>query len=179
MKTCKVCLLGSGSVGKSALAIQLVEDRFVESYDPTVEDLHTKTMDVKGEQVKLEIVDTAGTEQFTSMVELYIKNSSGFLLVYDVTKQTSFEGLDSIKEMVWRVKGVKGKKTPPMVVAGNKCDIKDREVLLGKGHTKAKEWGAAFFETSAKEKTNVDEIFTTLALRVLKADKKGGGCVLL
>lgn len=100
--------------------------------------------------MSLEIIDTAGTEQFTSMVELYIKNCAGFILVYDVTKKSSFDGLDAIKEMVWRVKKTKPKKPPPMVVAGNKIDIGDREVLMGAGHAKAKGWGAVFVETSAK-----------------------------
>lgn len=55
----------------------------------------------------MEIIDTAGTEQFTSMVELYIRNCAGFILVYDVTKTLSFDGLDAIKEMVFRVKKAK------------------------------------------------------------------------
>jgi len=55
-------------------------------------------------QAQLKIIDTAGTEQFTSMVELYIQNCQGFVLVYDVTKKTSFEGLEAIKSMIWKVK---------------------------------------------------------------------------
>eukprot|EP00038_Savillea_parva_P009979 m.187084 g.187084 ORF g.187084 m.187084 type:complete len:181 (-) comp16973_c0_seq1:38-580(-) len=180
MRNIKVCLLGSGSVGKSALAIQFTDERFVESYDPTVEDCYKKIFEQKGEQVSLEIIDTAGTEQFTSMVELYIRNCIGFILVYDVTKRTSFEGLDAIKEMVWRVKKAKPKQPPPMVIAGNKIDMPDREVLLGQGHTKAKEWGASFFETSAKTKEHVDDIFREIVNIIIKRDKKSkGGCTLL
>lgn len=89
------------------------------------------------------------------MVELYIRNCAGFILVYDVTKQTSFDGLDAIREMVCRVKKSKPKKPPPMVVVGNKVDIPDREVLLGQGHAKAKEWGAVFLETSAKTRVRI------------------------
>lgn len=109
-----------------------------------------------GEAVKLEIIDTAGTEQFTSMVEMYIRNCQGFILVYDVTKKTSFEGLASIKKLVWDTKKVTKNKGPPMVLVGNKIDDPDREVLYAKGHATAKEWGAAFIETSAK--TRVCEI---------------------
>eukprot|EP00041_Stephanoeca_diplocostata_P009907 m.156643 g.156643 ORF g.156643 m.156643 type:complete len:182 (-) comp17944_c0_seq3:499-1044(-) len=180
MKEYNICLLGSGSVGKSALAIQFVDNRFVESYDPTVEDCYRKECSVGGLPVMLGIIDTAGTEQFTSMVEMYIRNCQGFVLVYDVTKKTSFDGLDAIKDMVWATKKVTNKKSaPPMIVVANKTDQKDnREVLVGQALQKTKGWGASFIETSAKDRVNIDELFDNI-LNQLAGTGKGGGCCLI
>lgn len=176
MKEIKICLLGSGSVGKSALAVQYVENRFVESYDPTVEDCYEKQIKINGLEAQLKIIDTAGTEQFTSMVELYIENCQGFVLVYDVTKKSSFEGLDAIKSMIWKVKAVK-KKPPPMLVVANKIDESDREVLYAQGFNCAKDWGAGFIETSAKTKENVEKCFGEIVDKIAPAKK--GGCIIL
>eukprot|EP00730_Choanoeca_flexa_P016418 TRINITY_DN7745_c0_g1_i3.p1 TRINITY_DN7745_c0_g1~~TRINITY_DN7745_c0_g1_i3.p1 ORF type:complete len:178 (+),score=39.58 TRINITY_DN7745_c0_g1_i3:261-794(+) len=177
MKEFKICLLGSGSVGKSALAIQFTEDRFVESYDPTVEDCYRKEITHNDSKIMLEIIDTAGTEQFTSLVELYIKNCQGFVLVYDVTKKSTLEDLEPIKEMVWKIKKGTAKKPPPLLLIGNKTDMNGREVLMAVGHGKAKEWKASFVETSAKASDDVNKAFLAM---VDKLDaNQSGGCVLL
>ena len=88
MKDYKIVVLGSGGVGKSALTVQFVQNIFVEKYDPTIEDSYRKQVEVEGTQVlliyydsfsyyciqcMLEILDTAGTEQFTAMRDLYMK----------------------------------------------------------------------------------------------------------
>lgn len=180
MREFKVCLLGSGSVGKSALAIQFTENRFVESYDPTVEDLYRKEIDMQsGGKAMLEIIDTAGTEQFTSMVEMYIRNCQGFILVYDVTKKTSFEGMTGIKDLVFKTTKTTAKNPPPMIVVGNKTDDPDREVLFAQGHGRAKEWGATFIESSAKTRANVDEIFLGISKTLENKQNGGGGCCVL
>ncbi|EGD73487.1 hypothetical protein PTSG_05191 [Salpingoeca rosetta] len=177
MKEFKVCLLGSGSVGKSALAIQFTEDRFVQSYDPTVEDCYRKQVTFNDEPVMLEIIDTAGTEQFTSMVEIYIKNCQGFILVYDVTKKSTFDDLEAIKDKVWQTKKATKKRPPPMLVVGNKVDVDGREVLFATGHGRAKEWKATFLETSAKTRTNVEDAFQGMVQKLAQGNK--GGCTLL
>ncbi|KAK7713035.1 Ras-related protein rsr1 [Botryosphaeria dothidea] len=62
-----IVVLGSGGVGKSCLTAQFVQNVWIESYDPTIEDSYRKAIDVDGRSVVLEILDTAGTEQFTAM----------------------------------------------------------------------------------------------------------------
>ena len=63
----KIVILGSGGVGKSALTIRLITDNFLEEYDPTIEDSYQKTLVVDGESTQINILDTAGQEEYSSM----------------------------------------------------------------------------------------------------------------
>ncbi|GLD94536.1 hypothetical protein PINS_up003147 [Pythium insidiosum] len=89
-KEYKLVVLGSGGVGKSALTIRLVTDNFLEDYDPTIEDSYRKLSTIDGDQVVLDILDTAGQEEYTSMQDQWMREGNGFLLVYSVTSQSSF-----------------------------------------------------------------------------------------
>lgn len=91
MREFKVVVLGSGGVGKSALTVQFVSGNFMEKYDPTIEDFYRKEIEVDQAPCVLEILDTAGTEQFASMRDLYIKNGQGFVVVYSITSHQTFQ----------------------------------------------------------------------------------------
>ena len=84
--------------------VQFVQGIFVEKYDPTIEDSYRKQVEVDGQQCMLEILDTAGTEQFTAMRDLYMKNGQGFVLVYSITAQSTFNDLMDLREQILRVK---------------------------------------------------------------------------
>ena len=91
MREFKVVVLGSGGVGKSALTVQFVSGLFMEKYDPTIEDFYRKEIEVDHTPCVLEILDTAGTEQFASMRDLYIKNGQGFIVAYSITNHQTFQ----------------------------------------------------------------------------------------
>jgi len=130
----------------------------------------------------LEILDTAGTEQFTAMRDLYMKNGQGFALVYSITQQSTFNDLKDLRDQILRVKDA---DHVPMVLCGNKCDLEDERVIgKDQGHERAKEWGCEFFESSAKSKINVNEIFYSQVKQINLSQperpaKKGGKCQLL
>ena len=105
MKEFKVVVLGSGGVGKSALTVQFVSGHFMEKYDPTIEDFYRKEIEVDNCPCVLEILDTAGTEQFASMRDLYIKNGQGFVVCYSLTNHQTFQDIKTMKEQIVRVKG--------------------------------------------------------------------------
>lgn len=184
MREYKLVVLGSGGVGKSALTVQFVQGIFVEKYDPTIEDSYRKQVEVDGQQCMLEILDTAGTEQFTAMRDLYMKNGQGFLLVYSITAQSTYNDLRDLREQILRVKDT---AEVPMIVVGNKCDLEDERVVGKDQGTKlANEWHCAFMETSAKKKIAVNEIFFDLVRQINKKNpekKRGKGekkaCTLL
>ncbi|XP_059985015.1 ras-related protein Rap-2a isoform X2 [Lagenorhynchus albirostris] len=106
MREYKVVVLGSGGVGKSALTVQFVTGTFIEKYDPTIEDFYRKEIEVDSSPSVLEILDTAGTEQFASMRDLYIKNGQGFILVYSLVNQQSFQDIKPMRDQIIRVKRV-------------------------------------------------------------------------
>ncbi|XP_018332313.1 ras-related protein Rap1 [Agrilus planipennis] len=184
MREYKIVVLGSGGVGKSALTVQFVQGVFVEKYDPTIEDSYRKQVEVDGQQCMLEILDTAGTEQFTAMRDLYMKNGQGFVLVYSITAQSTFNDLQDLREQILRVKDT---DDVPMVLVGNKCDLEEERVV-GKEHgvNLSRQFNCAFMETSAKAKTNVNDIFYDLVRQINKKSpekkqkqKKKSICVLL
>uniref|UniRef100_A0A2K5MMD5 Ras-related protein Rap-1b n=1 Tax=Cercocebus atys TaxID=9531 RepID=A0A2K5MMD5_CERAT len=151
MREYKLVVLASGGVGKSALTVQFVQGIFVEKYDPTIEDSYRKQVEADAQQCMLEILDTAGREQFTAMRDLYMKNGQGFALVYSIT-----------------ILRVKDTDDVPMILVGNKCDLEDERVV-GKeqGQNLARQWNnCAFLESSAKSKINVNEIFYDLNLEL-------------
>ncbi|XP_067933548.1 ras-related protein Rap-1-like [Watersipora subatra] len=184
MREYKLVVLGSGGVGKSALTVQFVQGIFVEKYDPTIEDSYRKQIEVDDQNCMLEILDTAGTEQFTAMRDLYMKNGQGFILVYSITAQSTFNDLQDLRLQILRVKDT---AEVPMVLVGNKCDLEDERVVgKDQGEGLANEWRVRFMETSAKSKTNVSEIFFELVRQINQkvpdVKKKQGGdncCVLL
>merc|ERR1711953_1463365 len=165
MREYKLVVLGTGGVGKSALTVQFVQNIFVERYDPTIEDSYRKQVEVDGKQCMLEILDTAGTEQFAAMRDLYMKNGAGFLLVYSITSQGTFSDLQDIREQILRVKDM---DDVPMILIGNKCDLEsDRVVGRDQGQQLARSWGnCSFMETSAKARINVTEAFTDLVSQI-------------
>jgi len=70
----KCIVLGTGRTEKCSLTVRYVQGIYVHKYDPTIEDSYRKNIKVDGEEYMLEILDTAGTEQFTAMRDLYMKN---------------------------------------------------------------------------------------------------------
>lgn len=171
MREYKVVVLGSGGVGKSALTVQFVSGTFMEKYDPTIEDFYRKEIEVDGAPCVLEILDTAGTEQFASMRDLYIKNGQGFVVVYSITSHQTFQDVKTMKEQIIRVKG--GYEKIPILLVGNKIDlVHQREVSTVEGMTLAQSWGCPFMETSAKNRCNVNEVFAEVVREMSLSNSK-------
>lgn len=169
MKEYKLVVVGGGGVGKSALTIQLVQSHFVDEYDPTIEDSYRKPCTIDGEQVLLDVLDTAGQEEYSAMREQYMRTGEGFLLVYSINSKNSLEELQSFFEQIQRVKDA---DVVPVLVVGNKCDLEtERQVSYEEGAALAKSFQAPFLETSAKQRINVEEAFFGLVRGIRDSDK--------
>lgn len=163
-----VVVLGAGGVGKSCLTAQFVHNEWIESYDPTIEDSYRTQVSVDGRQVMLEILDTAGTEQFVAMRDLYMKSGQGFLLVFSITSKTSLQEIISLREEIIRIKD---DENIPIVIVGNKLDLEEqRQVERGKAHALSQRWQAPYYESSARTRMNVDEVFVDLCRQMLRRD---------
>ncbi|XBW35229.1 hypothetical protein QEN19_000792 [Hanseniaspora menglaensis] len=154
----KLVVVGGGGVGKSALTIQLTQNNFVDEYDPTIEDSYRKQCVIDSEVVILDILDTAGQEEYSAMREQYMRTGEGFLLVYSVTSKNSFEELMTYYQQILRVKD---SDYVPVFIVGNKADLaeEERQVSFEEGVKMAKQFHAPFLETSAKQNVNVEDAF--------------------
>ena len=122
----KLVVVGGGGVGKSALTIQLIQNHFVDEYDPTIEDSYRKQVTIDEEVCLLDILDTAGQEEYSAMRDQYMRSGQGFLCVYSITNRGSFEEISSFREQILRVKDA---DRVPMVIVGNKADLEaERQV---------------------------------------------------
>mmetsp|Transcript_22187 Transcript_22187/g.34449 ORF Transcript_22187/g.34449 Transcript_22187/m.34449 type:complete len:191 (-) Transcript_22187:245-817(-) len=157
----KIAICGPTAVGKSALTIVYLSNNFPKEYDPTIEDSFTATKEINGNRYLLEIVDTAGAEEYVVMQAEWIRQSEGFIIVYSIIDKGSFESIDAFHENIINHKNEdNNNEKVPMVLAANKCDLEEnREVDTSTGTAKAEKWGCSLLECSAKSNTNVQEVF--------------------
>ena len=171
----QLVVVGAGGVGKSALTIQLIQGHFVDEYDPTIEDSYRSQYEIDGESVILDILDTAGQEEYSAMRDQYMRTGEGFLCVYAITSRSSFEEITAFREQILRVKDA---DAVPIMICGNKCDLEsERQVSAAEGEELAKSFTVPFLETSAKTRVNVEEAFFQLVreIRRMKKDDSAGG----
>jgi len=162
----KLVVVGGGGVGKSALTIQLIQNHFIEEYDPTIEDSYRKQVTIDGDPCLLDILDTAGQEEYSAMRDQYMRTGQGFLAVYSITARNSFDEIASFREQILRVKD---KDIVPLVVVGNKVDLEnERIVSTVEGRDLAKSFSIPFMETSAKQRINVEDAFYELVREIRK-----------
>jgi len=166
----KLVVVGSGGVGKSALTIQLIQNHFVDEYDPTIEDSYRKQVVIDGQTCLLDILDTAGQEEYTAMRDQYMRTGEGFLIVFAVNNIKSFEDITTYREQIKRIKDA---EEVPMVMVGNKCDLPTRQVDMQQARDVARNYGIPFIETSAKTRMGVDDAFYTLVREIKKDRCKG------
>ncbi|GAA5846755.1 hypothetical protein JCM5353_008825 [Sporobolomyces roseus] len=181
----KVVVLGGGGVGKSALTVRFVHSLFVEKYgreysDPTIEDSYRRTINVDGITVSLEVLDTAGTEQFMSLHHMYIKSGDGFLLVFSLTSMESVSELYHLREQIQRIKeasnlsgvGEQPQKVP-IVLVGSKLDLtNERQVSRETAVNLSREWGGVpYYETSSRREINIEEVFADVTRQMIKAEQ--------
>ncbi|ORY78669.1 ras family-domain-containing protein [Protomyces lactucae-debilis] len=164
MQLYKLVVLGEPSIGKTALTLQMCLNHFVETYDPTIEDSYRKQVLVDEKQCILEILDTAGQEEYAFIRDQWIRDGEGFMLVYSVCSKASFDRILPLVDMMSRIK----EQAPmPLVLIGNKSDRDaDREVSVADGKRLANGLRCPFLETSAKKCINVEEAFFELARQI-------------
>ncbi|PIK33854.1 putative ras-related protein, partial [Apostichopus japonicus] len=96
---------------------------FVSDYDPTIEDSYMKQCVIDSTACRLDILDTAGQDEFSAMREQYMRSGEGFLLVFSLTNRTSFDEIFKYHRQILRVKD---RDEFPMILVGNKCDLQQQ-----------------------------------------------------
>ncbi|KAI8338873.1 GTP-binding protein ypt1 [Chlamydoabsidia padenii] len=160
----KLLLIGDSGVGKSCLLLRFADDSYTESYISTIGvDFKIRTIELDGKTAKLQIWDTAGQERFRTITSSYYRGAHGIIVVYDVTDQDSFDNLEQWVGEIHRY----GSGDVEKVLIGNKSDLVDKKVV---DTEQAKELAdilkMPFLETSAKDSTNVEQAFLTMARQI-------------
>ncbi|XP_065184697.1 ras-related protein Ral-A-like [Sycon ciliatum] len=188
----KVIMVGGGGVGKSALTLQFMYDEFVSDYEPTKADSYRKQVVLDGTENNIDILDTAGQEDYAAIRDNYFRSGEGFLCVFSIVESESFQATSDFRDQILRVKQ---DDRVPFLLVGNKCDLEDkRQVSTADAQERASQWGVPYVETSAKTKQNVDKVFYDLMREIRnrkaadggngadpksKKGKKKGGCIIL
>ena len=161
----KILLLGDSEVGKSCFLMRYSDNVFVENYITTI-GLDYKLKSVKldsGKTIKVQLWDTAGQDKYRTIAKNYFKGSHGILLLYDVTKPSSFQ---NIRDWIQDIREEVSQKAIIFLI-GNKIDLVDkRKISKEKGIELAEEYKLPFFEASAKSGENVDEVFKALYKKI-------------
>uniref|UniRef100_W5N229 small monomeric GTPase n=1 Tax=Lepisosteus oculatus TaxID=7918 RepID=W5N229_LEPOC len=191
----KVIMVGSGGVGKSALTLQfmyvtastadlcqkrewhsskkgsILLSKFVEDYEPTKADSYRKKVVLDGEEVQIDILDTAGQEDYAAIRDNYFRSGEGFLCVFSITELESFAATADFSRRREQILRVKEDENVPFLLVGNKSDLEDkRQVSVEEAKSRAEQWSVNYVETSAKTRANVDKVFFDL-MREIRARK--------
>ncbi|KAK6482918.1 ras-related protein M-Ras [Huso huso] len=158
LPTYKLVVVGDGGVGKSALTIQFFQKIFVPDYDPTIEDSYLKHTEIDGQWAILDVLDTAGQEEFSAMREQYMRTGDGFLIVYGGDRQR-------FHQLILRVKD---RESFPMILVANKVDLVHlRKVTSEQGKEMAAKHN---IRIEKRVFNNVDKAFHDLLLVSLRQE---------
>lgn len=161
----RICIFGDGGVGKSAMTQVFVNKRFPHEYDPTIEDSYHTMLRVDGDPVALDILDTAGQEEFSPMRAQYMQSAAGFILAFAMDSRASFLHLHALRAQL-----LKHNPGATCMLVATKADLHHRrEVSEHEAQQLARRWRCEYVEVSARTGTNLGACFTALVLAMRRA----------
>ena len=150
----KIIFVGDAGVGKTTIISRIMDSPFTDAYEPSIGvDFMSKNIKYHGQNIKLQMWDTAGQEKYKGLIPSYVRNSSIVFIVYDISSKTSF---DNIPKWINFIKSI---ENTTLILCGNKIDLESREVKKEVGEEFAKKEGIPFFEVSAKTNENIKNMF--------------------
>ena len=164
----KVVIVGDSATGKTGLMTGFAGGDFSTDYIPTIGvDFTTRIIGLDGTRIKLQLWDTAGDPRFRAITQAYYRGAHGVIIVYDATKEKTFDNVPCWLEEV--KKNTSPKAT--IMLVGSKCDPTEEKVVdYRTAKDFADERGIMLMEVNAKEGTNVEMSFLTLVARIIEAD---------
>ncbi|XP_017143091.1 ras-related protein Ral-a-like [Drosophila miranda] len=169
----RVIMLGGEGVGKSALTLQFMYNEYDDEYKPTKADIYRKTLQLDGEQVQIDILDTAGQKVNVVIRDSYYHRADGFLCVFSIADEGSFQATQAARDLVLRLRK---DESVPFLLVGNKSDLQEeRQVPLSECQAMAHKWGVTYVETSAKFHQNVHLVFYDLMRQIASRKATNGG----
>jgi len=157
----KVVFIGDASVGKTSILNRYINGTHSKNTSPTLGASFTShTVNHNGKSVKLQIWDTSGEERYQSMAPLYYRGATVVLVVFDLADPQSFQHINRWhKQLMEYIAGSYSK----LILIGNKSDLPTRKVSTEEAKNCAIALNMEYFETSAVNGTNVQEVFRSVA----------------
>jgi len=161
----KIVVIGDGAVGKTSLIARFAEKTFQAEYKPTLgTNIVIKELKVGNNSIKLLLWDIAGQAKWRDVRHLYYKGAQGCILVFDVTRPGTFESIPS-----WFTDLIKFSGDIPRILLANKVDLTDlRKISIEEAQKATEELKVAYFETSAKDGTQVNAAFEKISTLILQ-----------
>lgn len=160
----KISIIGDSSVGKSSLLLKYSDDVFIEYFSSTIGvDFRSKIIEIDDKKIKLQIWDTTGNERFRPMLNFYLGESNGIIIMFDITNKTSFNNITS-----W-LRDIDYDKSPyiPVLIVGNKIDIEtERVISYEEALDFSNQHNIEYIEISVKENQNVDTVFNLISKEI-------------
>ena len=152
----KIIFVGDAVVGKTSIINRIVDNPFSDAYEMSIGvDFVSKNLKYRGQNIKLQIWDSAGQEKYKGLIPSYVRNSSIVFIVYDISSKTSFNNVSS-----W-ISFIKSIENTKIILCANKTDL-NREVQKSEGEQFAQKEGISFFEVCAKTNENIKSMFYTV-----------------
>ena len=166
----KLILIGDSGVGKTNILNRYINNEFSLASQSTVGvEFGSKIIKKNDKSIKLQIWDTAGQERYKSITTAYYKGSKGALVVYDISRKSTFENVD---KWIGELK-TNGNKDVRIILVGNKADLEDkRQIQTDEVAKKAEQYNIAFCETSALDGRNIEHAFDCLVNEISKIVEK-------
>ena len=170
----KVVFLGEGRVGKTSIGKRWAQGKFEQGTRSTVAaGFFQKSVFVDSKTIDIQLLDTAGQEEYHSLAPIYYKDAHAAILVFSCTDQKSFERTQQWKKELNLSRGDDIK----LFIVANKIDLsKDRVVTTEQGENYARSINCPYFEVSAKSGQGIETLFNqvaqTLSQIPLAASKK-------
>ncbi len=162
----KIIFIGDAGVGKTTIISRIMDNPFSDVYEPSIGvDFMSKNLKYKGQNIKLQMWDTAGQEKYKGLIPSYVRNSSIVFLVYDISSKTSF---DNIPKWINFIKSI---ENSTLILCGNKIDLQNREVKKEEGEELAKKENMPFYEVSAKTNENIKNMFYSVVAKLPAFDQ--------
>uniref|UniRef100_A0A6C0C3R7 GTP-binding protein n=1 Tax=viral metagenome TaxID=1070528 RepID=A0A6C0C3R7_9ZZZZ len=158
----KIIFIGDANVGKTALTERITKNDFHEYYNSTIGvDFSTTTIKVDDKSIKTHIWDTAGQDSFASIISTYYRGIAAAVIVFDVTRKSSFNKCSFWLDQININNGTSG-YYPTLMLVGNKIDKSTRSVTYQEAKTFADKNNMIYYETSAKNNTNTNIFYQKL-----------------
>ena len=166
----KVSLIGDASTGKTSIILRFIDNDFKEETNSTIGvDFKIVSLELeKNIYAKMQIWDTCGSERFKSITSSFIKSCSAFILVFDLSRATTFKSIDN-----W-IKIIKENTTPNfLILIGNKSDLIEqraieKDIILEYCRKNV----LNYIEISAKNNINIEKMFKEVAYQLYMEIKK-------